>query len=78
MPTLPSSSYASPNLCTGVIAAPVIESVVRTGTITANIAFSASSEQNADRFELNYYISTGFANRSTDILVIDSESSSTT
>lgn len=56
--------------CSGVVEAPVIGNVTRTSTITAAITFYAPpSEQNADRFEINYYTSTGPTNRNTDILV---------
>lgn len=55
---------------TGVVAAPTVDNVVRTGTITAGITFSVPpSEQNADHFEVRYYTSSGPTNANVDILV---------
>jgi hypothetical protein len=55
---------------TGEIAAPRIDAVSRSGTISAVVMFSVpASEQNADNFEISIYASSGPGNVDTDILV---------
>ena len=65
---IPYLSLSHGNL--GTVAAPVISTVARTGTIQAGVTFTIPpSEQNADHFEVRYYANTGSSNSFTDIAV---------